>query len=406
MFFFLASAVKRRLVWELRDSFSEHPIYSKIVPFIQQKFVFKERPQYGIVVQSASVATQRLSSDNFVGTVISHVMLSKVPDKLGTSIEWVQEDIRQIDANGGVFPTPPGVYFVEIIRAPEDTDAGRRLGQFVVDPMVTVNDELVFDIRTGLERRDSFHQLPVQGTLFVTQDRHWPLKEGVEFSVDYEHNHIELLRDFRPGVQIFADYRYSLEPIGPVEFDWNTSNHTVLPGVTMAFGRRVAVGDRQAVVVTESRVETAKEYGGNTDISVDFEVIARDADQASEIADWVFMYLWAEKQNALASDGLQLTDFAQSGDAEDVYDETSDEVYWSVPFSTVVKTHWAIHVALPLTIRHVATLSRPQKDAMALLDDEAAARIVSGIKMDSNLGLTSATYARAKGMSWDFESIR
>ena len=54
MYFYLISSLKRRLIEELKDSFARHPLYKKIVPFIQNKYAFDERPQYGIVVKGSS----------------------------------------------------------------------------------------------------------------------------------------------------------------------------------------------------------------------------------------------------------------------------------------------------------------------------------------------------------------
>jgi hypothetical protein len=35
MYYYLLSSLKRRLILELQDSFSRHPVYEKVVPFIQ-----------------------------------------------------------------------------------------------------------------------------------------------------------------------------------------------------------------------------------------------------------------------------------------------------------------------------------------------------------------------------------
>ena len=78
MYYYLISSLKRRLILELQDSFAQHPIYSKIVPWIQNKYTFDERPQFGIVVKGSSANKVALSGDNFMGTVESHVMLAYI----------------------------------------------------------------------------------------------------------------------------------------------------------------------------------------------------------------------------------------------------------------------------------------------------------------------------------------
>jgi hypothetical protein len=87
MYYYLIGALKRRLILELQDSFSRHAIYQKITPFIQNKFAFSERPQFGIVVKGSSANKVQLSADNFIGTVQSHVMLAYV-DQPAHPIEW------------------------------------------------------------------------------------------------------------------------------------------------------------------------------------------------------------------------------------------------------------------------------------------------------------------------------
>lgn len=408
MFFVLGRSVKRRFVHELKDCFGDHPIYQKIVPFIQQKYVFDERPQYGIVVKAASASPIRLSADHRIGTVISHVMLAPLQDRNAHSVEWVREDIRAVRANGDVFPSPAGVYFVNTLEAPDDTETGRVKGSFSVDEFLTVHDELVLESGSAVLPAGTEGMLahpPTAGTVFVTFDRRWPAKEGVEYEIDYNTGRLTLLRDLDPHVQLFVDYRWFRQTTGPYEFDWNTANNTAIPGVVLAFGRRVRKDDRQAVVVTSRRVETAAEYGGQTDITLDFDVIARDQDQMGEIADLTFFYLWAQRQYALADDGIVLQDFSITGEVEESYDETEETWYYSTGFSMTVRTDWFIHVPMPLTFRHISYMSVATQDQAALLNDEEAAKLQTALKMDLNLGLTQSNQMTIRGKTWNYESV-
>jgi hypothetical protein len=419
VFFVLGSAVKRRIMHELRHAFSRHPIYRKIVPFIQQQYVFKERPQFGIVIKTASATPALLSADHFVGTIVSHVMLATAEGRPGQSIEWVREDVQAVKANGDVFPSPPGVYFVEILKEPEDTQEGRQYGSFKVDVFLTVHDERVLEWTNAVTPAGTQFQLahtPAQGTVFVSQDRKWPLTEGTEYEIDYTHGTLTLLRDTDPRVDIFIDYRWFLETRGPFDIDWNTADNQAIPGVVMAFGRRVQaegvtaegeqqIGDKQAIVVTGHRVEAADEYGGQTEISVDFDVIARDPTQMEEVADLVFFHLWAERRLKLADDGLVLTDFSLGGEVEESYDETEQTFYYNTTFSMTVRTDWAIFVPKPLTFRHISYMSQDSKEHMALLNDEQAARLQSELEMDRNLGLTLNNRMHLRDRTWNYESI-
>jgi len=403
MFFRLTKAVKRRIMWELKDAFKDDPDYSKIVPFIQLKHVFDERPQYGIVINSASMSTQRLSPDNFVGTIISHAMLAKVDGHKGLSVEWVSEDLQAIRDNDGVFPAPSGVYFVEVVKAPELTDKGWQPGSFIVDPMVNVVDEKIITVTNPAVRTAYLTQRPVEGTLTLWLNRNTQMIEDQEYEVDYTTKEIHFLRALERNDQVFATYRYSLQTVGPIELEQNRLYHEVIPGVVLSFGRRIITGDRQAVVVTESRVETAKEYGGQTEVSVDFDVIARDTDQMEDISDLVFMFLWGERSQALLDDGLQVLDLSHSGETEETYDETGEEFYYNTSFSMSIRSSWSIFVPMPLTFKGLTYMSGEAQSAAALLTSDQLARIRSSIVMDKNLGLTSSSRVILKDLTWDYE---
>jgi len=107
-FYYLTQAVKRRIVDELKHSFSKHPVY-KDLP-IQMKFSDELRVQGGIIVRSGAASVNKLDPSNFLGNIFSKVSVGKVGNYPAQSIEWVRENFD--------FPpdkTDPGVYFVKII---------------------------------------------------------------------------------------------------------------------------------------------------------------------------------------------------------------------------------------------------------------------------------------------------
>src|SRR5574338_1269213 len=146
MYYYLVAALKRRLVLELKDSFSKHPIYEKIVPNIQNRYAFDERPQFGIVVKGSSANKVSLAADNHLGTIDSHVMLAYVGEA-AYPIEWVREDLAAVRANNDVMPIRAGIYYIEILTVPT-TAAG--IGTFVVDPLIEVTDEAVLVFQSGI----------------------------------------------------------------------------------------------------------------------------------------------------------------------------------------------------------------------------------------------------------------
>ena len=349
MYYYLVGALKRRLILELRESFARHPLYSKLTPFIQNKYAFDERPQFGIVIKSASASKVALSGDNYIGTIASHVMLTNVGPP-AHPIEWVREDLATVKANQGSFPTPPGIYYLEILQAPEVT---QDFGKFIIDPLLTVTDEALMHFQTGLEQEAQLQNIPTPGTVRLWLNRNLLLKEGQDYRVDYQTGAVTFLRQVQADSLLIADYRYAGASIGPVDYYWNRSDHTTLPGVVMAFGKRGKVGDKVAIAVYGDRVDTAKAYGGKFEVNFDMDVIAQDPAQMEEIADLAVMYLWGERRDALATEGIEVVDISFGGEAEETYDETGDTYYYNASISLQLRADWEMHVPLPLTISKI-----------------------------------------------------
>jgi hypothetical protein len=352
MYYYLVGALKRRLILELQDSFSKHPVYYKIVRNIQNKFSFDERPQFGIVVKGSSANKVQFAPDNFVGTVQSHVMLAYVGQPT-YPLEWIREDIKVVGEHTGM-PILPGVYFIEILSAPQHA---QEPGYFAMDPMLTQTDEALLLMQSGIEREAQLQQTPVRNTVRIWENGRVLLKEGSDFRVDYERGHgeVELLKSFQPGTKLIADYRYSTPSVGPVEFYWNSSDDKTLPGVVLAFGKRAKAGDKVAVVVYPDRVDSAQAFGGKFEATFDVDVIARDTIQVEEIADLAVMYLWGQKKSVLEFEGIEIVDISIGGEAEDTYDENADTMFYTASMSIQLRADWEIHVPLPLTISRATT---------------------------------------------------
>ena len=349
MYYYLVGALKRRVIVELKDAFSRHPLYSKLVPWIQNKYAFDERPQFGIVVKGASANKVALSADNFIGTIASHVMLMNV----GTPaypLEWVREDLEAFRANDGVFPLAAGVYYIEILHAPTTP---QEPGQFIIDPLLTVTDEAVLRFQSGIEHEAQLQNVPSRGTLRLWLNKRTLLTEGKDYSVDYATGAIQLTVRAAPTSTLTADYRYTVPSVGPVDFYWNRSDHTTLPGVVMAFGKRAVTGDKVAVVVYEDRVEAARAFGGKFEVSFDLDVITQDPNQMEEIADLTIMYLWGERKPYLEAEGIEIVDISMGGEAEESYDETGDTYFYNASISLQLRADWEIHVPLPLVVSRV-----------------------------------------------------
>jgi hypothetical protein len=346
LYYYLTQALKRRLILEMQDSFSRHPVYEKVVPFIQNKFAFDERPQFGIVIKNSTANKVSLSADNFLGTVQSYVMLAYLKHPV-YPLEWVREDLNCIRENEGKMPTPAGIYYIEILKVPEHA---QDEGVFCIDPLLTITDEPVLHFLTGIEREAGLRHPPVKGTVRLWQNHNYLLVEGVDYTLNYTNGEIRFLSTFGGDTYVSADYRYPIPTRGPFKFVWNTADFTTLHGVVLAFGKRAKVGDKVAVVVYPDRVEAANAYGGRFDTTFDVDVMSQDTNQMEEIADLVTMYLWGEKRPILSIEGIEITNISMGGESEVPYDEAANLNYYVASLNIEIQSDWEIHLPLPLTI--------------------------------------------------------
>lgn len=347
MYYNLVQSLKRRLILELKDSFASHPIYNGVVPFVQNRFAFQERPQMGIVVKGSSANKVQFSPDNFVGTIASRVMLAYVGQPT-YPIEWVREDLQYVTARG--MTTPPGVYYLEVLEAPPNIS---EPGFFAIDPLLTVSDESALRFQSGVETEAQLQQIPIQKTLRLFLNGRFPLDEGVDFSANYTDGSLRFLKPFTANDRITADYRYAGATMGPVPFYWNTADYKTLPGVVMAFGKRAAKGNKVAIVVYQDRIDTAQAFGGKFEANFDLDVIARDTTSMEEIADLCVMYLWGQKKAVLEQEGIEIVDISIGGEQEEAADETGDLYFYTASLSIQLRADWEVHVPLPLTISRV-----------------------------------------------------
>lgn len=397
MYYNLVSTLKRRLILELQDSFSRHPVYRKIVPHIHNRFAFDERPQYGIVVKGSTSNKVQLAGDNFLGFIESYVMLTYV-DGPAHMLEWVREDTATIRANNGKMPTAPGVYYFECLKAPEN--AG-DFGEFAIDPLLTVTDETVLIAVSGLEQEARLQHVPAPRSVRLWENHNQPLLVDRDYTLDPGGN-IQFLTRFYPGGIITADYRYPIASIGPKKFMWNRADAETIPGVVLAFGKRAREGDKFAVVITSDRVDVAQAYGGKFEASFDLDVIAQDPTQLEEITDFAFMSLWGEKKAALEYEGIEILDVTMGGESEEPVNDTSDEYQYMANLSVQLRADWEIHVPLPLTFSRVSLASREVEQEV---DPKTRASGPGGLQQTAKGNLFYATAPTIPGRNHAFERI-
>ena len=395
MYYQLTSALKRRMILELRKYWASHPKFSDIVDNIQGKYSFKERPQHGIIVKTGSASKVNLAADNFQGTVWSHCTLTLIDNYAGTAIEWVREDPFAIKKYGR-FPTKAGIYYIELTEDDE----------FYVDPLLDVYRERLSRLS------DTQFQLinkPLDGTLRIYEmPSNQVLYSTTNYTYDSDTNIVTLSEPLPDQLSLSADYRYPIESRGPFKIKPNFANRTAIEGCILAFGRRCKKGDRMAVVVSPYREPVALEYGGRWELSIDFDIIARDVYAQQEISESTVMYLWAISRSYLVREGINVTDVSLGGESEEAYDQTGDDYYYMSNFSMSVETDWAVYVPLTAQIRRVIpeALTEDQR-AKGMSDEELATETLeTRLRVVEELGLRELSDPYFKGKGVNFETIK
>ena len=390
MFANLTEALKRRMIQEVRYFWSKDPQYKdSLVPNIQGRYSFEERPQQAIIMKGQSASPFQLSADHFQGTIVSYCYLTKVYGQQGTSIEWVREIGTAIRANGGAFPSPPGVYYIEV-RAEEVDVRGvpeERL-VFYVDPLLEVIDQratmltpLLYEVAAQSFHPGSLRVYEMPGNILYY--------DGVNYTADPTTGQITLAKPLANGTYLSVDYRYAGTSTGPFPLPENGADVNAIPGVVLAFGRRAYAGDIMAVVVGDRREEVAKEFGGRWEMSLDFDIMARDLYAQGEITDRTLMFLYTEARDRLSTEGIEITQASMGGEAEEVYDENGDDYFYTASISLSVMTDWAIHVPIGRTLTRVETNTVSETEMVSGLTDDQLVEMGSptGLQYTADLGL-------------------
>ncbi len=363
------NSTKKRLIREIRRILYEHPVYRADSQNVQNKFSFEGRPQRGVVINNATADRIRLSADNYMGRLSSFVMLAPVENQPGTSIEWVRENfplLEQYSPSRDIFPSPPGVYIVEITQLPDT--AHNIPGQFTVDPILEIDDEplIIFSSSTFQEAQISrVHLYPGSVRLYLNGRR--ALKPNVDYNIDYETGVINFVKDCPSGDFVSAEYKFKTGLQGPFPFNLDQSEESSIPGAVLAFGKRAQLGDRLAIKVNDRRQESAEVYGGKFEVSFEIVAWSRDAEDRELLSDYIIIKI-LEAQNGLGYDGLELLDCSPGGENEDIYNEEIDDYYYSSTINISMRVDWETYYALPVDMWRVEQTSKQAEEKHGFLD--------------------------------------
>jgi len=365
----LIGPLKKRVIYEIRQILYDHPKFRDSHENVVNKYSFEERPQRGVIINNATADRIRLSADNYVGRLMSFCMLSNVDNKPGTSLEWVRENdllLQELSFKRDVFPSPPGAYYLEITKIPDD--ARNIPGEFVIDSFLTVTEEplIRFTTTNDIDAQLSHDNiLPNSVRLWIERRR--SLIQGVDFTVNNATGEIVFLKETPVGASIYADYRYIIPRRGPFEFKTEETNVTAIPGVVLAFGDRSQLCDRQAVVVTDVRTHTAEIYGGKFETTFSLIAFSKDADDRERLSDYIILKI-LERQNVLGFEGIELLDVSPGGEDEEVYNEATDEYFYDSSISLSYRVDWESYIPLPIVLQRAEFTSKSTEIGSGYLD--------------------------------------
>ena len=120
------------------------------------------------------------------------------------------------------------------------------------------------------------------------------------------------------------------------------------------------------------------------------------------------MYLYTEARERLSTQGIEITSVSMGGEAEEIYDETGDDYFYTASLSLSVLTDWSIHVPLPITLTRAIPTTVTQAQAVAgLSDDELLAMgTPNGLVAVTDLDLISVQDPWFNGRSKTYDVIR
>jgi hypothetical protein len=129
--------------------------------------------------------------------------------------------------------------------------------------------------------------------------------------------------------------------------------HDAIPGVVLCVGRRAKTGDRNVVIVSQFREEQARIYGGHWEMSISLGVISKDTMQMEEMTDQIVNWLWGVRKNVMEFEGITLNRVEPTGESEEVYIETTGDLYYESTIDISVQTEWQKFVPYQYNISNI-----------------------------------------------------
>lgn len=390
MFINLGSQLLNRFIEELREFWKDHPRYPDLPQNIQDKFSWETRPQEGMIVKVGGSSAQRLDAGDFIGYVYGHAMMYRIPNAPGEFLEWVKDDSRAIYDNQGMFPSAPGIYFLDIISTPSvDADTGLTVnGTFYVDRLFDIRNEAAIRLNAQTFQVTQLPIHPKSIRLYLSPNG-TEVYEDSDFSVNYETGEITFAYSLPTPTQVLADYRLIGDTTGPHGYRYNFANNLAIPGVILGFGHKVKVGDKLAIIIQDPPNLTNLEYGLRWSTSIDIDIMSRDVFSQREIAERSAMFLNIALRKRFANEGIEILEVSIGGESENIYDENGDDYFFNSSLSLTVETEAFIWEPVTLFLKNVSSISIQQAKMMGSMTEEELSNLETNYRVATEFGLKS-----------------
>lgn len=260
----------------------------------------------------------------------------------------------------------PGFYYTEMLT--ENT--------FSMTPLYSVTNEVVIQKTTGIETTAQLANSPVLidyvlslTTQVQSNSTLIYLDRDIEYTVQADGT-ITFLQPLQKGTTLYATYRYQGANRGPFTIDSQYAfNKDAIRGVSLSFGSRMIPGDKQVVVLTDTREVVASVYGGHYNMTMEWKVFSRDPQTTAELADHIVLDIWGNRKEPLRFEGLTITAMDASGESEEAYDDSTQQMYFQTSITMEVMTEWKKFVPYVIKLnRYKFNIRRMEEAQQSVLD--------------------------------------
>jgi len=252
----------------------------------------------------------------------------------------------------------PGVYQIEITNG----DPILNKWEFMVDALLDKEDILVEKSEGTETSFQTTHRPIYKGSLKLHENEYLMEElrednsnaETADYILDHDSGIITLIKSPYPilkNATLIANYRVTGLSTGPFTIpNSNYAHNAAIPGVILAFGRGISLGDKHYVVIHKDRLIAALEYSGKWETTISLDIYAKDSVKVEEIIDITTSYLNTYRKEELDAEGIYLVDVTFGGESEEVFDEGTGDLYYMGSVEYNFLTEWIMHKPVLQTI--------------------------------------------------------